>query len=336
MQFKKIFIIALAVLAAVVIMIPFVSADEAAEPALGLAVETNVSSAESGLINVGEGDLVEVIFSITDNKGLAGLQFDIEFDPEVFAVIMNTNGQPEVLNLADVITDPFGNNGAIVKVDQSGKIYAQIFFGHNLSVYTGEIFTLNFRVLKTTHGDVEIGISGVHAFVDAKANSEIAASEIDVENAALICHGDHLETRVVEPTCESNGYTIVECNDCNFEFEYNELEKVGHDFSVQVVAPTCLDAGYSIKKCKVCGLEERFDEVAALGHDVVVEEAVAATLFSTGLTEGKRCARCDEIIEKQEIVPSLWWIWLIIAAVVIIAAGVCVIIVKKQKAGKKA
>ena len=38
-------------------------------------------------------------------------------------------------------------------------------------------------------------------------------------------------------------------------------------------------------------------------HDKVVIEAVPPTCISTGLTEGKYCAECGEILVKQEIVP---------------------------------
>ena len=46
-------------------------------------------------------------------------------------------------------------------------------------------------------------------------------------------------------------------------------------------------------------------EVDALGHTEVVDAAVAATCTETGLTEGKHCSVCGEVLVKQETVVAL-------------------------------
>lgn len=43
----------------------------------------------------------------------------------------------------------------------------------------------------------------------------------------------------------------------------------------------------------------------ATGHAIVIDEAVAATYTSTGLTEGTHCSVCGEVIIAQEIIPML-------------------------------
>lgn len=45
--------------------------------------------------------------------------------------------------------------------------------------------------------------------------------------------------------------------------------------------------------------------LSALGHDVVIDPAVEPTYTSTGLTEGSHCARCNEVLVKQIVIPKL-------------------------------
>lgn len=40
------------------------------------------------------------------------------------------------------------------------------------------------------------------------------------------------------------------------------------------------------------------------GHTPIIEEAVAPTCTETGLTEGKRCSVCDEVLTTQQVVPA--------------------------------
>lgn len=68
---------------------------------------------------------------------------------------------------------------------------------------------------------------------------------------------------------------------------------------------TCSSEGEKVKYCKDCGEIVYKEKINKLPHTIVIDRGVEATCTSTGITEGKHCSVCDEVIEKQEVIPML-------------------------------
>ena len=69
---------------------------------------------------------------------------------------------------------------------------------------------------------------------------------------------------------------------------------------------TCTEAGLQERVCE-CG-EKETQTVGALGHTEVIDAAIEPTCMETGLTEGKHCSVCGDVLVEQEIV-DLAHIW---------------------------
>ncbi|MBR3976127.1 MAG: hypothetical protein IKJ88_09750, partial [Clostridia bacterium] len=78
-----------------------------------------------------------------------------------------------------------------------------------------------------------------------------------------------------------------------------------HNFETQVIAPTCTEDGYTAYTCSICGDVYTDNTVDAVGHTQAIDEAVPPTCTVTGLTEGKHCSVCGEVIAAQTEVAAL-------------------------------
>ena len=68
--------------------------------------------------------------------------------------------------------------------------------------------------------------------------------------------------------------------------------------------PTCSEVGLEERVCTECGWAQK-REIPKADHTEEVIPGTPATLNETGLSDGKKCSVCDEILVAQEIIPVL-------------------------------
>ena len=103
------------------------------------------------------------------------------------------------------------------------------------------------------------------------------------EAIAKLAH--EYEETVVEPGCESVGYTRHTCvNGCNSSYTDTEVAATGHSWSTTTNQPTCTETGSEVSTCSKCGETETV-VIPANGH----------TWISATCTEAGYCDICDAV-----------------------------------------
>ena len=157
------------------------------------------------------------------------------------------------------------------------------------------------------------------------------------------CHSHSYQEKVIEATCTTQGYTEYTC-ECGDSYKdkfvdakdhtYGEWKVVKeateteeglkekectacgdkvseviaklshtHNYTETVVDATCTEKGYKEYTC-TCG-DTYKEEIEAKGHTEVEVAGKEATCTEAGLTAGKKCSVCGEVLVAQEEIAAL-------------------------------
>ena len=113
-----------------------------------------------------------------------------------------------------------------------------------------------------------------------------------------------------EAECMKTGLTDgVICAACNEVLEkQTEIPALEHKFGefISNNDATCKEEGTKTRTCELCGAKDTVEDRGTKKSHVPADvKGYAATCTEAGITDGKVCAVCNEIIEGQEVIEAL-------------------------------
>ena len=102
-------------------------------------------------------------------------------------------------------------------------------------------------------------------------------------------------------TCTEDGEWLIYCLYCNTQYTTEIIPATGHEWGdkKQIREAGCVTTGEVQYTCQNCS-EVKTETTPAKGHTIVTDKGVTPTCTQSGLTEGKHCSVCNEVIQKQK------------------------------------
>ena len=259
---------------------------------------------------------IRAFFSFEDFKkyGVENMEFTLKEDGAVKSEEKFTATQNIQIEENDVVSigDLFTASGKGTISSPNVQVYVSpvgdestvraVYSGNSAEWFNGTLTFSGYGAAKITITDYYF-CTPTTIFVEIKEHTHVYDNACDATCnvcGAIIDVGDHVydndcdvDCNVCEATREVGDHVYDDacdttCNECGLVREINHTPGAN---------ATCTTA----QICTVCG--ETLE--AALGHKEVVDAAVSPTCTATGLTEGKHCSVCNEVLVAQTTVAAL-------------------------------
>ena len=248
---------------------------------------------------IGEpGETIAVTVNLKDNPGIVSAKVAVGYDADALELLDYEAGafSAEGYSWSVMTRNPFIINWCdAIHPDSTEELLA----------------TLTFRI-KDTAAIGSYPLTLTFSCDDDVYNYDLDTVWFDgIDGSVTVIPHEHVYDNACDPDCNGCGAIRevpdhvydhacdVDCNECG------AIRTITHNYTAAVTAPTCVNGGYTTYTCSVCDHSYVADYTNALGHTEVIDDAVAPTCTETGLTEGKHCDVCGEVLIAQQTVAAL-------------------------------
>ncbi len=134
--------------------------------------------------------------------------------------------------------------------------------------------------------------------------------EEELQNTESLGHALRAWEITQQFSCNTDEIQTQECERCDYS-QSKVTKQASHTFGEWVITRelSCTESEICTRGCSACGIEEHNETKLPSGHIETTLKSIAPTCDKNGLTEGKICATCSEILVKQQTVSALGHAW---------------------------
>lgn len=256
-----------------------------------IAAESNpVKIYIENTVSGNQNEEITVPVIIDNNTGIMGYKISVSYDYEDLEIISVENGFSTSSNFNDSITE---NNGSFDVVWNSTENVTE----------NGCLFNIKFKVLTDQDKISEISLDYSQEDTFDESFKDVLFS---CNNGFVILNGSqhNFSSRVVDPTCTEQGYTVYECSDCEYIFITDYVDALGHKpIADEAEKATCTAEGKTEgSHCEVCGFVfTKQDTIAKLEHKSDKGTITKKATYTQTGVKTYRCTVCNTVIKTEKI-----------------------------------